>query len=339
MSFDFLGTVGRLADGKSVGQVYRNFTRYLSPKSSSVALENMAMHVRQLPADDIDAAFRQSFRSAASAASASNDGLQLFLPHEERTISVRVPGGTTHEETEEFWLHVLRHTFAGALRRQHPDAKNERVAEAIHEVLESECFVEEFFYPLYEHMGSALAYESPRRVLDCLAWLKTLRCAHDGHQMKLVLVSNFDVRVHNIAKGLSLDLYFDKVISTHESKCLKPDPTPVRMAMEEGKCSFKAATEWVHVGDADADARAAKEAPCLFCPAAFDMRQQMDAVGNSEDELLRRMTVEEKDQLMEGLIALPTMRRFMFRHFANPEHHSVKLAAASGNIPIAAISK
>lgn len=350
MSFDFLGTVARFAGGPgkaTPGHAYAAFSRYVSPKPArcNASTELLCEYIRAAgkSPDVLDRAFRAAFKEASVACVSSPTGLLLDVPPgDERSsscesgqLSVRVPGGVTHEETEEFWLHIVRGVYIRALTELHAgsvagsthESKEHarRLADVLQQVRGGECFVEDFFYPLYDHVGSSLVYEVPQRVVNALDWLRSLRCADDGHQMRFALVSNYDVRLHHIAKGLSLTDYFETVITTHEAKSIKPDPTGLCMA--RAKLSAKTGTEepprfdsWVHVGDSDADAGAAAAAGCVFCPVLDPTVRQLGA-----DEL-RLLPREERDQAAEGLIALGPMKRWMFSRYCNPAHHTVRLA-------------
>ena len=98
-------------------------------------------------------------------------------------------------------------------------------------VQSSECFVEDFFYPLYEYFGSAHPFECPPHVVDCLDWLRSLRCSTNSDRgLRLALVTNFDARAHNIVAGLQLSRYFDEVITLHEAHSAKPDPASIQLA-------------------------------------------------------------------------------------------------------------
>lgn len=80
--------------------------------------------------------------------------------------------------------------------------------------------------------------------------------------LRLVVVSNFDRRLHRLLQRLGLRDALDGVVVSSEVGAAKPDPAPLMRALE--MLELPAAEVW-HIGDSDADEAAATAAgiPCL----------------------------------------------------------------------------
>jgi len=75
--------------------------------------------------------------------------------------------------------------------------------------------------------------------------------------VKLAVVSNFDQRLHDLLKGLGLNIWIDAVVISSQAGAAKPNPKPLQLALEA--LDLEAHAVW-HVGDSAADEQAAKAA-------------------------------------------------------------------------------
>jgi putative hydrolase of the HAD superfamily len=80
--------------------------------------------------------------------------------------------------------------------------------------------------------------------------------------LRLVVVSNFDRRLHRLLQRLGLGDALEAVVVSSEVGAAKPDPAPLVRALD--LLGLPAAEVW-HIGDSDADEAAAAAAgiPCL----------------------------------------------------------------------------
>jgi putative hydrolase of the HAD superfamily len=80
--------------------------------------------------------------------------------------------------------------------------------------------------------------------------------------LRLVVVSNFDRRLHRLLQRLGLGEALEAVVVSSEVGAAKPDPAPLLRALD--LLGLPAAAVW-HIGDSDADEAAAAAAgiPCL----------------------------------------------------------------------------
>jgi putative hydrolase of the HAD superfamily len=85
-----------------------------------------------------------------------------------------------------------------------------------------------------------------------------------GAGLKLAVVSNWDVGLHDHLRALGLDALFDVVVTSAEAGAPKPSPRIFERALA---LLDVAAGDAVHVGDADADAEGALAAGLGFEPA------------------------------------------------------------------------
>ena len=82
--------------------------------------------------------------------------------------------------------------------------------------------------------------------------------------LRLAVVSNWDVGLHDHLRALGLDGEVDAVVTSAEAGAPKPEPRIFELALERlGATAARA----VHVGDADADAEGALAAGLRFEPA------------------------------------------------------------------------
>jgi len=138
----------------------------------------------------------------------------------------------SHEGNDEATLALLRRDCAGVF------------LEAAGADLAPEAFVDDFmrslrFRPLAGAVGACE------------------RLAAAG--LRLAVVSNWDVGLHEHLAGLGLDRLVDAVVTSAEAGAPKPDPRIWRLALE------RLGTERaVHVGDSDADAEGARAAGLRF---------------------------------------------------------------------------
>jgi len=82
--------------------------------------------------------------------------------------------------------------------------------------------------------------------------------------LKLAVVSNWDVGLHEHLRTLGLDAFVDVVVTSAEAGAPKPAPQVFALALERMGAQ---ASRAVHVGDADADAEGARAAGLRFEPA------------------------------------------------------------------------
>jgi putative hydrolase of the HAD superfamily len=103
---------------------------------------------------------------------------------------------------------------------------------------------------LFERFGSAepwLVYPEVPAALD--------RCRQRG--LRLVVVSNFDRRLHRLLDSLGLNDLLDDVLVSSEIGAAKPDPTALLLAL--ARLDLQPSQVW-HVGDSAADVEAAQRA-------------------------------------------------------------------------------
>lgn len=82
--------------------------------------------------------------------------------------------------------------------------------------------------------------------------------------LRLAVVSNWDVGLHEHLRELGLDRFVETVVTSAEAGAPKPDPTVFDVALAR----LRARPErTVHVGDSEADAEAARAAGVRFEPA------------------------------------------------------------------------
>ncbi len=82
--------------------------------------------------------------------------------------------------------------------------------------------------------------------------------------IRLAIVSNWDVGLHDHLAALGLDALVDVVVTSAEAGAPKPLPRVFELALERlGSSAGRA----VHVGDSDADAEGARSAGMRFEPA------------------------------------------------------------------------
>jgi FMN phosphatase YigB (HAD superfamily) len=82
--------------------------------------------------------------------------------------------------------------------------------------------------------------------------------------LRLAVVSNWDVGLHDHLAALGLDRLVDAVVTSAEAGAPKPEPQVFRLALERLGAE---AARTVHVGDSDADAEGARAAGLAFEPA------------------------------------------------------------------------
>jgi putative hydrolase of the HAD superfamily len=85
-----------------------------------------------------------------------------------------------------------------------------------------------------------------------------------GRGLRLAVVSNWDVGLHEHLAQLGLDRLVDAVVTSAEAGAPKPEPAIWRLALERLDAVPDRA---VHVGDSDADAEGARAAGLRFEPA------------------------------------------------------------------------
>jgi putative hydrolase of the HAD superfamily len=82
--------------------------------------------------------------------------------------------------------------------------------------------------------------------------------------MRLAVVSNWDVGLHDHLRALGLDTLVDTVVTSADAGAPKPEPAVFELALAR---LGSAPERTVHVGDADADAEGARAAGLRFEPA------------------------------------------------------------------------
>ena len=104
---------------------------------------------------------------------------------------------------------------------------------------------------------NALAFEELPGAGDACRLLKSAG-------LRLAVVSNWDVGLHDHLRGLALDEVVDAVVTSAEAGAPKPAPQIFVLAVERLGAT---AERTVHVGDSDADAEGARAAGLRFEPA------------------------------------------------------------------------
>lgn len=129
---------------------------------------------------------------------------------------------------------------------------------------ELDGFLVPCFEALFEHYADPVAWRVFPEVPDMLAESRAAG-------LRLVVVSNFDLRLHGILAGHGL--YFDEVITSADARARKPDGAIFRMALER---SGLQPHEVFHAGDspvADIDGASAMGIDaCLISRPASDLR-------------------------------------------------------------------
>lgn len=95
------------------------------------------------------------------------------------------------------------------------------------------------FDALYEHYRRGNAWRVSSGAAACIAALR-------GQGLRVGLVSNWDVRLHDTLADLGLADGLDAVIVSGEHGCEKPDPRIFALALAR---LGVAADRWLHVGD------------------------------------------------------------------------------------------
>ncbi|MGC4014116.1 MAG: HAD-IA family hydrolase [Luteolibacter sp.] len=98
---------------------------------------------------------------------------------------------------------------------------------------------EAIFRDLFAYYDRGLAWSVFPEVEECLT-----KWRQKG--MKLVVVSNFDRRLHRILADLGLSGFFDTIITSADARARKPDPVIFRHALA---AAAAVAGETVHIGD------------------------------------------------------------------------------------------
>ncbi len=121
--------------------------------------------------------------------------------------------------------------------------------DALHAPLDPEDFVDAFI--------GALVFRPAKGAVEALAFLR-------ARELKLAVVSNWDCSLPERLETLGLLAYFDAVVTSAEAGVPKPDPAPLRLAMERLAVTPARA---LHVGDEPADEQSAAAAGMYFAPA------------------------------------------------------------------------
>jgi putative hydrolase of the HAD superfamily len=109
---------------------------------------------------------------------------------------------------------------------------------------------EALFWGLFRHYAGGAAYRAFPEAVPVLRGLK-----EEGFE--LVVVSNFDRRLHRIVEELGLAGWFSVVVSSADARSRKPDPGIFQHAL---KLLDLEAAQVVHIGDSlDADVRGAEQ--------------------------------------------------------------------------------
>ena len=88
-----------------------------------------------------------------------------------------------------------------------------------------------------------------------------------AHGLRLAVVSNWDVGLHEHLAALGVGGLVDAVVTSAEAGAPKPAPAVWRIALARLGAEPE---ETVHVGDSDADAEGARAAGVRFEPAPLD---------------------------------------------------------------------
>jgi HAD superfamily hydrolase (TIGR01549 family) len=150
---------------------------------------------------------------------------------------VELYAGRSHEGRDEASLALLRLDCAGVFLR------------AAGAGLDAASFVDAFV--------GALEFEAEPGAADACRAL-----ADAG--IRLAVVSNWDVGLHDHLAALGLDRLLDAVVTSAEAAAPKPSPQVFELALARLGAT---ADRTVHVGDADVDAEGARAAGLRFEPA------------------------------------------------------------------------
>ena len=128
--------------------------------------------------------------------------------------------------------------------------------------------------PIHEALLEAIAFSPYPEVPGALAGLRELGC-------RLVVVSNWDVSLHDVLRATGLDVLVDDVVTSAEHGAAKPDPALFLHALAVAR---SAPEEALHVGDdVDADvggARAAGVRAVLVARDGATAPDGVDAIGD-----------------------------------------------------------
>lgn len=105
---------------------------------------------------------------------------------------------------------------------------------------------------LLDHFAQARAWSIADGARACCELLR-------GRGMRVVVVSNFDVRLRGIVRGLGIDHWIDALVISAEEGVEKPDPELLRRAAARVRV---APPDLLHVGDEDEDVATARAAGC-----------------------------------------------------------------------------
>jgi putative hydrolase of the HAD superfamily len=121
------------------------------------------------------------------------------------------------------------------------------------DALEADLDPEEFSRPYVE----ALEFEAMPGAVDAVLALGRLG-------LRLAVVSNWDVALHEYLEELALADHFVTVVTSAEAGAPKPDPRIFELALERLRARPERA---LHCGDSEADEEGARAAGMAFAPA------------------------------------------------------------------------
>jgi putative hydrolase of the HAD superfamily len=142
-------------------------------------------------------------------------------------------GALPGDDDRSWWRALVARTFEAAAPEQEPargGLKND----------EHDHAFEQMFTSMYEHFANADAWQLYEDTLPALERIRS----RGG--LRLLVLSNFDRRLHSILKGLGIAHFFDAVILSSEVGASKPHPRIFQKAITTAGV---AASQCLHVGD------------------------------------------------------------------------------------------
>lgn len=152
---------------------------------------------------------------------------------------VHPEGEPPADDDRAWWREVVRQTFAQVAASPHArDAVD-------NDDDDDDAVFERMFAEMYAHFASANAWQL---YADTLPALELLR-AHvsKGKRLRLIVLSNFDRRLHPILQGLGIAPFFERVLLSSEVGASKPHARMFRAAL--AAAADVPADQCLHIGD------------------------------------------------------------------------------------------